>query len=612
MTFLEEVVLLEEAERGQVDLVVRLHLAIGREEKKRVMEDAALRGACRGARDQGLPRRSAGLRELADGGVVQRHRERAEAIPDGIAREEELGEDHELAPLTMEGLDDAGGVRLEVAKDRAGLHEAHLEGHGSACQVQIQKAMSATTLEREGMHMPLGLDHLLSRVVERKGYTIQGADKEALFAKKGDDVLLAAWKLDAALTPEDAQMFLAAIDQLHATTGVLVCPRGADDATKALLATAKGVEMWTESRIIVEVGDALLKDAIEASVPIAPKPMTAAQAYNAAALPAAPVRNPTKFPSLVSQAATASSGSGSGVAYFMPNKKKEQPIDMQGTISQAKGGSLNYAWGGMAGAGPSSPGIATRLPSKPSVKTDQWGNVVKGAAAGTAPAVIATDDVEITATPRRGTRQANPAATGAAPPVVLDANEEAYEIITTKKEKPKAVVKDASTPSCTTLKVNVSKDEAVAKVGKPGTAKLALVPHVAFEYHVEMSRPGMTAPVTGDGAVLINSLTGDLRSVEGGLAWNPSEPTDASRKDAEKLTAVDVYDKVKGFMAKTFTKTLNVEKEVAGNTVSSTLKLTPEPDEMGLDHKGIVYVPTWEITTSTGVVKVDGFTGAVL
>lgn len=195
---------------------------------------------------------------------------------------------------------------------------------------------------------------------------------------------------------------------------------------------------------------------------------------------------------------------------------------------------------------------------------------------------------------------------------IKDADAEAYEIITTPKAKkaPAATVKDASPPACSTLKLNVTKEEAIAKIGKGTVAKLALVPHVAFEYDVNMTRPGMTEAITGRGAVLINSLTGDLRQVDG-LAYEAAEPKDA-RKDAEKMTAVDVYDKIKGFMAKTFSRTLNVEKEVAGNTVMSTLKLSPEPDEMGLEHKGIVHVPVWEVTIATGVAKVDAFTGTVL
>ncbi|HUR67837.1 MAG TPA: hypothetical protein VM370_01215 [Candidatus Thermoplasmatota archaeon] len=447
------------------------------------------------------------------------------------------------------------------------------------------------------------LDQLLSRVVERKGFHVQGADKEALFAKKGDDTLLAAWKTDAPLTGDDARIFLAAFEQVHATSGILVCPLGADQPAKDALAANKGIELWAESRLVIEVGDALVKDALAGpqagAIPATPPASPASAAPKA----------PTKFPSLISQGATAASGSGHGIAYYMPNKKKEQPIDMQGGIGQGRGGSLNYAWGGMTGGSPSAPGVATRLPSKPTVKTDQWGNVVKGAAT-TAPAVVDTGDVEITSAPRGGGRRvANPAATGAAPPVVVDADAEAYEIITTKKEKAAPVMRDApAAPACSTLKLNVSKEEAASKVR--GTVKLALVPHVAFQFDLQMSRPGMPAPMTAKGAILVNSLTGDLRAVDA-LEFAASEPADA-RKDAEKMTAVDVYDKVKGHMAKTYTKTLNVEREVAGNTVMESLKLTPEPDEMNLQHRGVVHVPVWEITTSTGVTRIDAYTGAQL
>ena len=40
-------------------------------------------------------------------------------------------------------------------------------------------------------------------------------------------------------------------------------------------------------------------------------------------------RTSSKFPSLVAQAASASVVSNAGAAYFLPNKKKEQPADMQ-------------------------------------------------------------------------------------------------------------------------------------------------------------------------------------------------------------------------------------------------------------------------------------------
>lgn len=447
----------------------------------------------------------------------------------------------------------------------------------------------------------MGLDQLMTRVVERKGYLVQGADAEALFAKKGDDTLLVAWKTDSPLTTDDAKMFLTATEQLHATNGILVCPKGADETSKAILAATKGVEVWAESRLVIEVGEAFVRASLEAptaALPLAaPPPAPAAQ------------KGPTKFPSLISQGAAAASGSGNGIAYYMPNKKQEAPADMRATIPQQKGGSLGYAWGGAPGrvaTGATSAGVAQTMPSKPRIKTDQWGNVIPNAPA--AATLIDTGDVEIVSSPRR--RAAAPAAPMPAPSPVVDAEHDEYEIITTKKPKAPAM-KEAAAPACTTLKVNITREEAIARTGKPGAAALTLVPHIAFGYNVEMSRPGMPTPVTGSGALLISSLTGELRNVDD-LAFNAAEPTDIARKDAEKMTAVDVYDKVKGFMAKTFTKTMNVEKEVAGNTVMSTLKLTPEPDEMGLEPKGMVYLPVWEVTISTGITKVDAFTGTVL
>ena len=80
------------------------------------------------------------------------------------------------------------------------------------------------------MHMTL--DQLLARVVERKGFTVQGTDPEALFARKGDDTLLAAWKTDGTLTTNEATIFVAAMEQVHAKTGILVAPQGAEPAAK--------------------------------------------------------------------------------------------------------------------------------------------------------------------------------------------------------------------------------------------------------------------------------------------------------------------------------------------------------------------------------------------
>jgi hypothetical protein len=460
-----------------------------------------------------------------------------------------------------------------------------------------------------------GLDQILSRVVERKGFHVQGADAEALLARNGEETLLAAWKTDGPLSVEEARIFLTAMDQVHAATGILVATKGTEPAAKEALAANKGVEVWAESRLIVEVGEAFVRSAIDTPAATSPAP-SGPTAFPTADAPAAPTqKGPTKFPSLVAQAASAASRSGNGIAYYMPNKKKEAPADMRATIPTQKGGALGYAWGGMTGGTPSHAGIATAMPSKPRIKTDQWGNVVRegAAAAPVSAAPAAPAEYEISTNTRR--RVANPAATGAAPPVdlpgiVLRNDADAYEIITTKKEKPATVMRDASPPACSSLQLNVTKEEAIAKTGKAGSAKLALVPHVAFEFDLEMSRPGMPAPVIGKGALLVNSLTGELRTLDA-LAFAATEPADA-RKDGEKLTAVDVYDKVKGHIAKTYAKSMNVERELAGNTVMETLKLVPDPEEMGLQHRGIVHMPTWEITGSTGIVKVEAFTGNVL
>lgn len=494
--------------------------------------------------------------------------------------------------------------------------------------------MSGTHSLGPGMHMHT-LDQLLSRVVERRGFTVQGTDPEALFAKKGDETLLAAWKTDGPLTTADAQLFVSAMDQLHATTGILVAPKGFDQAAKDLVAT-KGGDVWAESRLVLEVGEAFVHDAISPPIPAsAPAaaigapgryPTTPTGPSASAPAPSASAHPTSKFPSLIGQAMTASSSaSNHGAAYFMPNKPKgEVPADMQATIQQSRGGSLGYAWGGAMGQA-SAPGVAQiRSGRHPSRKTDQWGNLLPpdqqpgAATAAAAPALVNEEDVEITTAPRKSAARAGaatvaPAAASARPIVpATDAEGEAYEILTTPKKGPAAPVAAQQAPACNTLRLTLSKEQAMAQTNAKAGAivKLALVPHVAFEYDLHLERPGI-APVAAHGALLVSSLTGDLRNVDGGLAWADNEPRDA-RKDQEKLTAVDVYEKVKGHMLKTYSKTMNVEREVAGNTVMETVKIVPDPDEMGLQHRGTVYVPVWEITGGGVNAKVDAFTGVAL
>jgi len=440
------------------------------------------------------------------------------------------------------------------------------------------------------------LDQLIARVAEHKGYTVQGTDAEALFARRGDDTLLCAWKLDGPVTPADAQLFLTAYEQVHATQGILVAPKGLDDAAKAALAAAKGVEAWAESRLMMEVGEALVKDAVNAPHPAAaPAALPPTPPAPQFASPNQPTgsQGARKFPSLIAQAASAASNAG-GV-YVMPNRHKEAPADMQATLKTERGGQLGYAWGGSAASHGSSgsSGIAQYRNPHATKQVDQWGNAVEpGKAVAAAPAAAAT------ATPTIGGK-----------PAVAAHDEEAYEIITTKKPA-KAAVTEAPTNGSGVLKVNLTAQDALAKSGKQGSAKLTLVPHIAFDYDVNVERPELPAPITGKGAVLVSSLTGELRTVDS-LAWEPSAPADA-RKEQEKLQAVDIYDKVKSHMLKTYSKTMQVEKEIAGNTVMANLKISPDPEEMGLQHRGMILCPVWEINTSTGIVKVDAFSGALL
>lgn len=485
------------------------------------------------------------------------------------------------------------------------------------------------------MHMP-SIDQLLSRVVERKGYTVQGADQEALFARKGEESLLAAWKLDGPVSVADAQFFLSALEQVRATSGLLVAAQGVDAAARDLVAANKAVDVWAESRLVMEVGEAYVKDALDAAAhhPAASVPArlpatpgsanvpSGSNAFQATREVAAANKPSSKFPSLVAQAASASVVSNAGAAYYMPSKPRSPPpADMQGHLPQKAGGALGYAWGGGGGGGHHvDPGIAqVRNGRNPRLKTDQWGNLISpdaapAATAAAAPAsmIVPGDDVEIISTPRRGAKAAPtpaPAPAPAARPSALEETE-AYEIITTKKPAKDAV--KAAPAGSGVLKVNVTKEDAVAKAGaKPGsTVRLALVPHVAFEYDVNVQRPGMGAPITGKGALLLSSLTGELRAVDA-LAYADAAPADA-RKEQEKLQAVDLYDKVKSYMSKTYSRTLNVEREVAGVSMTETMKVVPDPDECGLEHKGMVAVPVWEVVTSTGVTKVDAYAGNVL
>lgn len=470
----------------------------------------------------------------------------------------------------------------------------------------------------------LTLAQLMSRVAERKGYTIQGSDQGALLAKKGDERLLVAWNPEGSVTTADASLFLAALEQVHAERGILIAPKGADQGAKDVLASIKNVEVWAESRLVVEVGEALVKLALEETAAPAPASLPAA----GPAAPPATQRAATasRSDSLLSRA-VASTGNthNPGAVIYMPSKATRQVAGAGGAIHQQKSGALGYAWGGATGAA-SSPGVAQ-------VRNGRRAPVESAAPAPSA-TMVASDDVEIISTPKK--RPAPAAEAAPAAPIMAPQEDSGAEILGTSRKapapppapaapaslsatmptpEPAPVARPApvSTPlpanGCTTLKQRLGRDEAFAKAQAKGAAnaRLVLIPHVAFEYDVCMQRPNMTTPVTGRGAVLVSSLTGTVRNVDR-LDFAEADPTDA-RKENVKLQAVDLYDKVKGFMTKTFSRSVNTEREVAGNTVMETLKLVPDPDEMGLQHKGIVYVPCWESVASDGAVRVDAYVG---
>ena len=147
---------------------------------------------------------------------------------------------------------------------------------------------------------------------------------------------------------------------------------------------------------------------------------------------------------------------------------------------------------------------------------------------------------------------------------------------------------------------------ALPKTASNGPHVLPSIPHTAFDSDLLMKCPGLQTPVDAKGASLVASINGELRTVDA-LHWEATAPADA-RREVEKLQAVDLYEKVKSHMLKTYSKTVSVEKEIAGNTVMENLKLVPDPDEMGLQHKVIVFFPFFEIPTSPCFTPFFSFT----
>lgn len=482
------------------------------------------------------------------------------------------------------------------------------------------------------------LDQLLARVIERRGYTVQGADGEAIFARKTDGSLLVAWKLGAAVTAEDTRTFTQALEQVDASAGILVAPEGTEaEATEAI--QGKSIEVWTESRLVLEIGRALLRDALDAPAAKAPAPTPAPAAK--------PPRGSGRFPSLLAQAASASSVDNRHAAYYMTSKPRAPAAS--GTpppAPVAKGsGMLGYAWAGGMGA-TIDPGVAqvrngrrprgevveAATPDGPTLSDIIGGGDIEfvkprrranpgASSAGATTTILKDEDVEIITTPRRPQPSApaepEPAA-APAPLLPMADDEEEYEILPGRGDEKKAsaddIVPEAAEPTAaegesTTLRIGVDEEEAVKIAGKSGTARLTLVPHIAFEYDLRMDRPGMSVPLEAKGAMLASGVTGGITMLET-LAYADADPK--ARKEPSKLHAVDVYGKVKQHLARTYTKTLRVERELAGNAVMENVKFVPDASEMNLQHKGAVMVPVWEIIGSTGIVRVNAHTGDVI
>ncbi len=460
------------------------------------------------------------------------------------------------------------------------------------------------------------MDQLLARVVERKGFLVQGADAEGLLARRGEESLLVAWKINGPITAADAQLFTTAMEQVHASSGILVAPKGCEQAVKDHAASMKTLEIWAESRLVVEVGDAFVKDAL--GVPGIDAPASTPMPMAAAPAPAPRVNTAIGAgQSLVARAATASSGDTRGAAMYMPNKPRTVTPEPR---------MLNYAWGGAPSGTVVDPGVAQiRNGRRPTPQAAAAATPVhqdvdlvstprqRAASAPTPMIVPENDDVELVSTPRQS-RAAAPAPAPKASSMHLPAladDEEEYEIITTpKKNAASPKTADAAPQESDSLRASLSREEAgqraADKVGAVKSARLSLVPHVTFEYNVRVERKELDTPLTGKGAFIVSSVTGELRTVP---KLDVGESPADARRESPKLQAVDVYDKVKSSLTKLYSRDLRVQREVGGVDVSENIRISPSLDELGLSARGILYVPIWEITGTTGSVRVDAHSG---
>lgn len=484
-------------------------------------------------------------------------------------------------------------------------------------------------------------EELLRHVFERKGYAVgagrpvigaSGTTYEApIFAQHASGDLIVLWKVHGAVSAEDLEAVGRAVSDTN-VAGAVVATASAANASPA---PGSKVDLWSLPRLIAEVGEAYVHAAVQEEGP-APDGAASGAAAPAPEPVAAPARDKNKFRSLVAMATDVSATAGTDPNVYLYNTK---PRSRTSDAASAK--PLPYAWSGQ--------GAANAAPTHSSVAEYVQTRRRPAAAAPRAPIMAPEDnDVEIITTPRKRAAPAEPPA----PASMVADEEEEYEIITSKKPRKQAVLEDtpaaapapASAPAPApaaavvaarapeppapaapewqgptappqTCAVRLTREQAAraaaAHVGAARDVRLALVPHIAFDYDASVEHPKLSSPLAGRGAVYVNAVTGAMRDGDA-VAFGTSLPEAADPPAPTRLQAADVYEKVKGFLTKQFSRELKVTREVGGNEVYENVRVTPALHQLGLDHRGVVNAPVWVVQGERGTAHVDAVTGALI
>lgn len=413
-----------------------------------------------------------------------------------------------------------------------------------------------------GMHM-LHVRDLLAQVFVAKGFHVEEGPMGGLLARAPGETLLVEWKGDGPATSADVRALAGVLGPCGAHRAVLVAAAGAPPGV-VHEATHLKIETWSLSRAALEVGLAALDAAQEGHVDPAP-----AEVPHAA--PSTPTMVPTTQPSAATSPihhkhttpktliATAMSVASSPTgAVFLPSKPREVKQESR---------SLPSAWDVASGS--------ARMPATLEIRPT-------GTKAKT---VVAHDnpDAEIVG----GSKVKKPASAPGVKAVPL-------------------------LPDGATLRAKLGGQDAAAHatgLGRIQSGKLTLVPHIAFDFDCRVEHEALPQPIEAKGTLLINTITGAMRELP---ALDLGEAPKDAEKLAQRLQALDVYDRVKGHLFKLTTREVKIEKEVGGSTVMGTEKIGPgSPDELGLQHRGIVLVPIWHLVGEHGSMDIDAVTGEV-